>query len=466
MHALNRRRFLTAMGLTAGSLFLPSLHRQAHGALGDPPSRLIVLVSQHGAWMPTWAMNPNGNPTDSTWVEDLNPMSEADFSPSLRPLHPWRSRTIAVEGLSMVSGDIDPAGVLRHEIGQIHALTGNSVEMVSGLPVGKSPSIDQLIADHISRDDRLRSLELSIGGVAPVTNYRGRLQPLVGEPNLSVVHQRLFGLVNGGAVGYPALLEQGAVLSLADERYNALASRLSGDDQQKLDVHRDLLNDLSKQIDGLSNASCGVPEFNASETYSQEWSSAVSMLAAGMSCDLVRVATVNLTTVPGEMLGLNNEVHDEYAHQLASSQAAVDVMTDYTAYHAAQVAELLAALDSIPEGDGTMLDNTLVLWTSELADGIHGLDRMPNMLFGGQTWTTGRYLHYPSDTPYEAWVWDGNRRPSAGRPHQRLLSSVMRAFGVPDPVSGGDWNAMPITELTGVGGAKIDCTGVLDELWS
>lgn len=463
--SLNRRRFLTAMGLTAGSLFLPSLHRRANGAPGDPPTRLLVLVTQHGAWMPTWAMNPAGNPSDVVWQQDLDGMALADFSPSLAPLHPWRARTIAIEGLSMVSGDIDPAGVLRHEIGQIHVLTGNEVEMVSGLPIGKSASIDQIVANHIARPDRLRSIELSIGGVAPVVNYRDRLQPLIGEDRMTVVHERLFGLVNGGANASSTLLEQGNVLTLADERYERLGNRLSGEDRQKVDVHRDLLSDLGKQIDGLTNASCGVPELGDTENYGAQWTAAISMLTAAMSCDLLRVATVNLSTLPPEPLNIVEDVHDAYAHQLDQSQEAVQVMTDYTAYHASQVAELLAMLDSIPEGDGTMLDNTLVVWTSELADGIHGFDRMPNMLFGGQTWTTGRYLHYPSDTPYEAWVWNGVRRSSSGRPHQKLLSSILRGFGVPDPESGGDWNAMPIRELTGMGGVKIDCTGVLEELW-
>ncbi|MEM7156798.1 MAG: DUF1552 domain-containing protein [Myxococcota bacterium] len=467
MSRFNRRQFLTGLGLATGSLFLPSLLPRARGATGAPPKRLIVLVTQHGAWMPTWAMNPAGNPTDAVWEQDLTTLSESDFSRSLAPLHPWRARTIAIEGLSMVSGDIDPAGVLRHEIGQIHVLTGNEVEMVSGLPVGRSPSIDQLIANHIALPDRLRSVELSVGGVAPVVNYRDRLQPLLGESRMSVAHERLFGLVNGASGANAATLEQGRVLSLVEERYQLLANQLSAEDQQKVGVHRDLISDLQSQIEGLKSASCEVPELGSVDNYAGEWTAAVSMLTAAMSCDLVRVATVNLSTLPGEAIGINGEdVHDAYAHQLASSQEAVDAMTNYTAYHAAEVAELLTALDAIPEGNGTMLDNTLVLWTSELADGIHSLDRMPNMLFGGQTWNMGRYLHYPSDTPYEAWVWDGNRRSSAGRPHQKLLSSVMRAFDVPDPDTGEQWSAMPIRELRGMGGATIDCTGVLDELWT
>lgn len=464
---IDRRQFLAAMGLASGSLFLPSLMRPARGALGDPPSRLIVIVSQHGGWMPTWTMNPSANPKNAVWEQNLNDVSASAFSPSLAPLHPWRNRMVAIEGLSMVSGDIDPAGVLRHEIGQIHTLTGDSVEMVSGLPIGRSPSIDQIVADHIARPDRMRSLELAVGGVAPVVNYRARHQPLLAEHRMPVAHQRLFGLVNGGASGSGAQREQARLLAQVEGRYDALATRLSGEDKRKVDIHRDLVRDLNQQIEGLMSATCDAPEVSGADQYSTQWTAGSNIVVSAMACDLLRVATINFSTIPGEELGLvGEEVHDAHAHELARSERAVEVMTDYYAYHAAHVAELLGQLDAIPEGNGTMLDNTLVVWTSELADGIHGFDRMPVLLFGGQAWRTGRYIHYPSDTPYDAWTWDGNRRSGSGRPHQKLLSSILRAFEVPDPQTGELWSAMPIRELNGMGGATIDCTGILDELMS
>ncbi len=464
---MNRRQFLAAMGAASGSLFLPSLTRLAHSANGQPPRRLIVVVTQHGAWMPTWAMNPGNNPPGAVWEQDLTSVAASAFSPSLAPLHPWRDRMVAIEGLSMVSGDIDPAGVLRHEIGQIHTLTGDEVEMVSGLPIGKSPSIDQLIANHIARPDRLRSLELSISEVSPVVNYRGRQQPLLGETNLLTVHDRLFGLVNGGGAGPAELREQEALLQTVQGRYEALAGQLSTEDQQKVQVHRDLVSDLNWQITGLMSAQCEAPQRVGSIDYSTDWTAAATMLTSAMSCDLLRVATLNLPTLGGEQLGHPEEsIHDAFAHELPRSEQAVQVMSEYYAYHGNQVAELLTMLDGIPEDGGTMLDHTLVVWTSELADGVHGFDRMPVLLFGGSCWSTGRYIHYPSDVPYPAWVWDGVRRQASGRPHQMLLSSIMRAFEVPDPETGGDWNAMPIRSLRTPDGVDIDCTGVLQELFA
>ncbi len=464
---MNRRRFLNAMGLAAGSLFLPSLTRFAHSASGQPPRRLIIIVSQHGAWMPSWAMNPAGNPEGALWQQELGSLAQTDFSPALAPLHPWRDRMVAIEGLSMVSGDIDPAGVLRHEIGQIHALTGDSVEMVSGLPIGRSPSIDQIVAGHIARPDRLRSLVLSVGGGSPVVNYRGPQQPLLGETNLQVVHDRLFGLVNGGNAGPAELQEQQSLLQGVQSRYEALTDRLSTEDQHKLEVHRDLVRDLNLQIAGMMEASCQAPQRTEATSYDADFSTMASMVTTAMSCDLLRVATLNLPTPAGEDFGYPGEnIHDAYAHELPRSDRAVQVMADYYAWHSAQIAELLGMLDAIPEDGGTMLDHTMVLWTSELADGVHGFDQIPVLLFGGSCWSTGRYIHYPSDTPYPAWVWDGNRRTASGRPHQKLLSSVLRAFEVPDPKSGGDWNAMPIESLRTPDGADIDCTGVLEELFA
>ena len=88
------------------------------------------------------------------------------------------------------------------------------------------------------------------------------------------------------------------------------------------------------------------------------------------------------------------DIHDEYAHNIYHSQDAQHAMTHYTELHAQHFASILRALDSVPEGNGTMLDNTLCLWAVEVADGAHGFDRWPAVLAGGQG-MDGRYMHYP-----------------------------------------------------------------------
>ena len=77
-----------------------------------------------------------------------------------------------------------------------------------------------------------------------------------------------------------------------------------------------------------------------------------------------------------------------------------------------------------------MLDNTLCLWSVEVADGAHGFDRWPAVLAGGGgNLQMGRYLHYPRVTPYAGWQWDLGTSTSMGVPHQKLLTGVAQNMG-------------------------------------
>ncbi len=474
-----RRHFLAALGLSAGSLFLPSLGRPVHASGAQPPRRLIVLCTQHGTWHDGWAMNPAGLPADRAWVHELADTAAGEFSPALAPLWPFRERLAVVEGLAMVSGDADPAGVLRHEIGQAQALTGAMVDLVGGLPLASAPSIDQRVADHIARDDRLRSIELGVGDPPFSINYRRARQPLPFEQRPRVVFERLFGLVNGGSGASGVLGEQGSLLDRTAQRYEALASRLSGEDGQKLELHRDLVREVERRVQGLRAISCpGVdpprPLGEGSEDdeeyegdYDEDYRAMVQMLVSAMACDILRVATVHLGDIPAARLGQPGvTIHDDHAHNVWNDTASAQVMTDWSAYHAAQLAELLGALDAVPEGDGTMLDHTLILWTSELGDGAHGLKHLPVVLAGSRALCAGRYLHYPSDGPFIHWRWDGIKTPGGGVPHQRLLTSVARAFGLTD-ADGDPLDAMPVaTVASNLDDSIIDCTGVLEALFA
>ncbi len=465
---LNRRSFLAAMGLAAGSLYLPSLRRPARAEVGGPPCRMIIFFTQHGTWYPNWNMRWPGEGEDATWVHDLSGAALAEFSPALAPLHAFRDKMTVVDGLALVSGDADPAAVLRHEIAQMQALTGAMVEIVAGLPLASAASLDQIVADAIADPTRFRSLELGIGHPPPSINARGHLQMLPFEARPPVVWDRLFGLVNGGSLGSDVLKEQSSVLDRVRAQHDALAGRLSGEDRAKLEIHRDLVRELEQRVNGLLQVSCEPSPMPMSYgEYAQDFTTFVGMLTAAFSCDLVRVATLHAGDIPGEILGYE-DIHDAHAHQVFNNDLSKQVMTEYSAYHAQQFAELLTALDAIPEGGGTMLDNTLCVWLSELGDGAHGFTDWPVVIAGGGGFSgiqTGRYIHYPKDVPFEGWTWSGVKKPSVGRPHQKLLTSLARAMGVTGP-DGDQISAMPVTELTGINGAKIDCTGVLGELFS
>ena len=248
------------------------------------------------------------------------------------------------------------------------------------------------------------------------------------------------------------------MLDLVASRYDAVSGVISAEDRQKLDVHRDLVRALEQQVAGLAGASCpGEPtRADSYGDYDTDFTNHVGLMTAALACDLTRVVSIQMGQLTTEQLGAPaGDVHAEYAHGIYDSPLAADVMTEYGRVHAQHFAQILSMLDSIPEAGGTMLDNTIVLWMSEMADSWHGFDTYPAVIAGGGgRFRLGRHIHYARQTPYAGLSYEGES--FMGVPHQKLLNSVAQGMGLT--------LQMPVTSLPGSDGSTIDCTGVLPEL--
>ncbi|MEN0063974.1 MAG: DUF1552 domain-containing protein [Myxococcota bacterium] len=454
---MNRRQLLAALGLSAGSLTLPSLSR----ANTQPPLRFVLFYSAQGCVPSRWVCQPPGRPLDADWVEDWTQWDASLFSDSLRPLHRWRNQVSAIGGLSLLSAEADGDG-FRHERAQAHSLTGANSAWIGGFPYAGAATIDQRIADTISRLDRYRSLEISVfrglayDGYGSIVN-RGPNQPLPVIDDPRILWDRLFG--QDGSAGDPVIGQQGSVLDAVAGRYDAVSKQLSGADRQKIEVHRDLVRNLEKRVAGLAATSCEAPERAAAYgDYDEDFDHHADLVVAALSCDLTRVASFQMGQLTMAQLGLGSgDVHADIAHDIYSNPAAADGMTAYQAYHAERhFTRLLDKLDAIPEGSGTLLDNTLVVWMSEMADSWHGFDRYPVVFAGGGgVLPLGRYINYARREPFAGL--SPFEEPTMGVPHQRFLASLLGAFGVSDTTFG-------VTSVTGTNGVSIDCTGDLAEL--
>ena len=465
---MKRRTFLKSLGLASGSLFLPSLLPRHALAQAAPPKRLIIFFTQHGTWHEGWKIHPEEKSYDGFWEMSLKGLSEEEFSPALRPLHAWRDRMVMVDGLGLVSAELDQSN-LRHEKGEVHALTGANISMVSGVPLGSAPSIDQRIASALARPDRWKSLELGVGEPPLSVIYGGDKQILPYELSPENLYRRLFETtgLTGTTLGGTSSVGRGRVLERIREQTRLLQGRLSQEDAAKLEVHRGILETIETRVVGLSSLSCGEIPALPTElgSYEQDFQAFIPMITSALACDMTRVVSLHMGQLSKqEVLGVPGDLHDEHAHSVYVNPESADVMTKYTAVHAQHVADLLTALDSVPEGNGTLLDNTMVAWLGELGDGSHGFDRWPVVLFGGQGIAPGRVLHYPRETPVQGQAWDDSSFPglpgydTMGVPHQKLLTSICQAMGV-------EIDRMPVETLRGKNGETIDCTGILNELF-
>ena len=127
-----------------------------------------------------------------------------------------------------------------------------------------------------------------------------------------------------------------------------MASRMSGEDKRKLEQHKELVYSLEQQVRGLSRLSCS-PGFDAPQAtggYEEDFQINVQMMASAFACDLTRVFSFNLGTLPTQNVipGQVGDIHDDYAHEIYIRQAARDAMTQYTAVHAEHFCPFFAPL--------------------------------------------------------------------------------------------------------------------------
>ena len=458
---LNRRRLLGATGLLAGSLFLPS--RRAHAQVA-PPKRLVLFFTQHGVVPDNWRMRPNGVPDGVSFDEDITALAENEFSPVLQPLHAFRDKLLVVDGLSMASAEADLIAN-GHDVGTRHSLTGKL--MVSGVAGG--PSIDQTVAQAIRAQGRIDSLELSIintssGGAV----FRDAGQSIPADSSPGSVFDRVFPPSSGKGElsnGDRVRLSQPSVLDLVADEYERIAPKLSGADRAKLDLHRDLVRGVEQRIIELGNVVCEAPprpddsnQGTFAELIDRFASGMFGMAAAALACDLTRVVTIQACQLDAAHIGAPpSDVHADYAHQASQNETAKQFMTSYGRYHAQQFAELIALLDSIPEGGGTLLDSCAVVWCGEIADGDHNYHTWPAVVAGGAM-RGGRYVRIEPNTPNPSIATSfPNYAPVIGPPHNRFWVSVAQSLGA-------DVDTVGEAELTTPSGERIDCSGPLPEL--
>lgn len=454
---LDRRTFLSGLGKAAGAAMigLPLLEAMgcstseaklssASYGLDGAPKRIIFM------WHPDGTVMDAFRPTVTT-----NGMQLGEI---LAPLESHKQDLLVVNGLDLEARKIAAAtGYPKsgHFCGAGCMLSGALLQK-GGLFTGGGGdsgwgggiSLDQHIANSIGGATPFRSLELGVqvrkNDVNSRISYQGPAQPLPPENSPYAVFDRLFSnLPPGGGDGgglspaeAAALANRGRVLDQVQERYRALTARLGSADKARVDAHLSAIEELESRLlgggAGAPTASCAVPQMGSpldvmlTANYPEIGKLQMDLLAMSFACDLTRVATlqwsrsVNGQTYP--WLGINQGHHD-ISHVSLSNAAARADMIAINRYYAEQLAYLIGKLKAIPEGDGTVFDNTVIAWFVGLSDGSsHTTTDLPIVLAGGlgNTFQTGRSLTF------------------SGRSNNDLLVNLMNGMGVPGDVFGDD----------------------------
>ena len=483
----HRRQLLQALGLGAVSTVIRG-EPVARAGVPTFPSRIVLYVQPHGHIPNAWKMNiPNG-PTDQLAQLPLGGLAQGDLSPTLQPLYAYRDRLLAIEGLCHTSALADIEAVTlagsgdlnNHQVGVADVLTGTrALQRPGTYCTGGAATIDQVLATRLSApgrfDSRVYGFDYIPNSVVSPFSYLGPGQatPMVSDP--AAAFADLLGYVTPA----PTTMSRAdliaslrpSVLDSVSREYDLLAPRLGAAGKQKLDAHRDLVRQLEMSL-GAIGAGTSSPTCNTTFDTTPATSSAASvrqfmdLIRLAFACDLTQVVMFSAPVPLCPELGYPGDVtFHEYAHQSIDgatacgqtySPIAAQAMTDLDAWHAGHVAYLLAQLDSVPEGSGTMLDHTVVAWVTELATPTHLHYDTFTVLAGGCNgfFQTGRYVRYPQTMTSPM-----ANQPLIGPAHNRLLVSLLQAMGQTDTTFG-------MTGATAIDGTPLSFQGPLVELQS
>jgi hypothetical protein len=441
MKPFNRRAFLR--GGLAASAALPLLDADRAWGQTAAPRRLVIFYTPNGTIGPEW--RPKGGETTFT------------FGRILTPLEPYRSKLIALGGINMALADSGFGS--HHTRGMGGLLTGRPILQGTFESAGPPTagwaagiSIDQHIAKTLAPPTPFKTLELGVqvidAEVRGRLSYLGASQPVPPMESPYDVFDRLFaGMTPSTSPIPPGAIDRlrarrKSVLDLVGEELTAVRGKVGADDRTRLDAHLTAVRDIEMRLAApvppmptTPTGTCTAPavgariDVKAAANMPAIGKLQMDLATAALACDLTRVVTLQWTHAESNQTfpWLNiSGAHHVISHAGDSDAAAQENLTKINTWYATQFAYLLGKLAAVPEGAGTLLDNTVVMWCIEVGKGNNHAHRdLPFLLAGscGGRLRTGRFVDYMANG-------------AAGRPHNDLLVSLARAMGTQDTTFG------------------------------
>ncbi len=438
---LERRTFLRGIGAAISLPLLDSM-LPAQTPLAKPTLRLGLCFIPHGGVMANWTPATEG----------------ADFqmSRTLMPLEPFRNQVNVITNLAhrmaAPGGDGDNGG--DHTRSPAVFLNGVHPKRTDGADIQAGVTIDQMFAAKMGQETPLPSLELAtedysgLVGACDVgfsctymntISWRTPTTPLPMEINPRVVFDRLFGDGASTKERLERIDQQRSILDAAMAQVRHLEGTLGPGDRNRVAEYLDTIREIERRIQLAekqnANSSLAVPTSPAGIPDNHEEHSKLmfDLMALSFQADITRVSTfmmareVSYRTFP--MLGFSESFHPASHHQ--NDPARLENLTKINTYHVGLLAHFLEKLRSTPDGDGNLLDHSLILYGSGMSNSnVHNHSPLPVVVAGGAAGKMqgGRHLKYPENTPMS-----------------NLLLSILDKAGVPQ-TSVGD-STGPLTEL-------------------
>ena len=408
--ALPRRTFIRGVGATLAlpllDAMVPAMSAQSKSAKGAP--RFAAIYVGNGANMNDWTPSTEG--------------AGFAISPILKPLEPFRDRTIVFTGLDNFQATDQGDSGGQHPRAAPAFMSCVHPKQTEGADVQAGTTIDQFIAAAVSRDAKLTSLEVAVdrndvvgacdhGYACAYMNsmsWKSPTLPLPAETNPRFVFERLFGSGDTAEARAARGREDRSVLDGLAEEIASLRRRLGRRDGVKLAEYLDAVRDVERRIarSESSNSEFEIPErpVGVPDTFREYAELMFDLQVLAFQADITRVSTFmmareNVNRSYGE-IGLP-EAHHAMSHH-GNEAAKMATYSKLNTYHVDTLAYFLKKLQAISDGDGTLLDHSVVLYGSGMSDGnVHNNYNVPVVVVGGRDLQLkgNRHLRYPKGTP-------------------------------------------------------------------
>ena len=418
MKQLSRRAVLRGLGAT---LSLPLFDAMVP-AFASPAvqkslavNRMAFLYVPNGIVMEAWT--PAGG-VGSTPLGELPRITSA--------LTPYRNDILVLSGLTSDGGRAHGDGPGDHGRAGAAYLTGVHPKKTYGKDLKTGISMDQIAARQLENKTRFGSLELGCeegiqGGncdngyscaYSNSISWRTENTPNPPEIRPRAVFERLFGAASDEKDPAKRQRQQEyrrSILDLVLSDAQSLQKTLGGDDRRKLDEYLSSIRDVEKRIEGVEKANTKqvvkeVPSASIPTDFAEHSHLMLDLMTLAFQTDATRVVTVLLGIEQSPRnypeIGLT-EGHHGLTHH-SGDKAKIEKVTQINEYHIKQFAWLLDKMKSIRDGDGSLLDNSMIIYGASLADGnSHQHHNLPTVLAGRGygTLQPGRHVRYPSETP-------------------------------------------------------------------
>jgi hypothetical protein len=442
--ALPRRTFLRGLGASLAlpllDAMLPALTATVKTAAA-PIRRFGVVYVPNGIVMKSWTPAREG--------------SGFTIPQTLQPLEPFRNNMLVLTGLNGVPGGGAHAGRSTSFLTGVTSNDGRTASRTGEYDLQASISADQFIAKELGKRTQLASLELAIesrdvsgscdvGYACAYTNtiaWRGANTPLPMEYNPRVVFERLFG--DSGSSDQRARLartqRERSILDSITENMQTLERGLGARDRVRLSEYVDAVRDVERRIQKAEDQSAkelpavdqpaGTPA-----AYADHAKLMFDLQLLAYQADLTRVITFMMArelsgrTYPE--IGVPDSHHPTSHHR--DEPDLIAKCERINAYHVSLFSHYVERLRSTTEGDGSLLDNTLLIYGAGMSNSNrHDPTNLPILLFGSaRDLRGGRHIVYPKETPF-----------------QNLLLTVMEKLDVPIEALGPSTGALKLASL-------------------